>query len=512
MPAEDMDELELRAGFERLGWEYSLERGASPDHIKCIELGVKQPLSTINMTAPQLLAYNFGLTHPKFILSLDKGMGKTITYLSIGLTGEPENVIIVCPTNAMAAQRREILKHFPFYADKFVFVRGQVSQRYKQWRTPGARIFICTMATLQADIGGRSLGRGTTRTSEITAPDWALSSHLDHLSADEFHKYIRRRSKTWEQLKRLNPQTLIPDSGSPVASGPHDLWPALNLVDRKTWSSYWRYVDTFCETVESFGGKGKDIIGPKNVEGWRNAIAPHVFHRKKDPKDYPPKSRFIMDVDLQPWQRKLHDDLRERLIAIWEEGEGESNGLSIARNTGDVLYKARLALICPRALDPGLPVGAGIEAIVEDAEDLSHFVVSTPFRAPVPHLEAYLQAKGRRTWVLMGGLGIDPDQQDRIIDDFQRTGGVLIQTIQYATSYEFLHGPEHNYFLGYAGDPETNKQAEDRFQRVSSTKPSFHWYIRYPGTYDEDIITRLVVYGQNVNKLLDKGKYWDAFK
>lgn len=485
----------------------TLPREPSPDELKVLELGLKQPLPTLEMKAPQILGVNFGYTHKKFILSMDKGMGKTVVYLTYGLRGEPEHVILVCPTNAMAAQRREILRHFPFFADKWVFVRGQAHQRYKQWRTPDCRVFICTMATLQADCGFRLKSRGGTATSECIVPSWVLSSHLDTLNIDEFHKYLRRRSATWEFLKKLTPEQLCMDSGSPTKGSPADLWPALNLCDRKFWSTYWGYVDMWCETEPSFfgNGKGKNIIGPKHsaIPQWRNATAPYIFHRKKDPRDYPPKSRFIMDVDLPEWQRKLHDTLREELWAFTDTGS-----VITARNSLDALYRARLGLICPTCLDPGFAVGAGIEAIADDAEDLAHFVVSTPFRAPIPHLEAYLRSRGLRTWVLMGGLGIDPDQQDRIIDEFQNTGGVLLQTIKYATSYEFIKGPEHHYMLGYEYDNEDNKQAEDRFQRLSSTRPSFHWYIRYPGTYDEELITRLVTSGRNINALMNDGRLW----
>lgn len=504
-----MSDSNLENVFKTYGWAWDPEREPSPDQLKVIQMDLANPLSTLQMSAPQLLGHYYGITHPKHILAMDKGMGKTVVYLSVGLHGEPEHVIVICPTNAMAAQRREILRHFPFYADKFVIVRGQSHQRHKQWRTPNARIFICTMATFQSDIGKRTLRRGSDATSESIVPAWVHSSSgLDSLHIDEFHKYIRRRSKTWEALKGLQPQRLIPDSGSPVSSGPHELWPALHLVDRKKWSSYWRYVETFCDTIEGWGGRGKEILGPKNVEAWRNAIAPDVFYRKKDPRDYPPKSRFLVDVELPDWQRKLHDDLRDKLIAISED----SDAIIVAKTKLDALYRARIGLICPKALDESFDVGAGIEFIADDAEDLDHFVVTTPFRAPVPHLKDYLESKGRKVWILMGGLGIDPDTQDRIINEFESQGGALIQTTKYATSYEFINGPEHNYCLGYEYDPEDNKQAEDRFQRLSSTRPSFHWYLRFLNTYDEDLIDRIVIKGQNVNAMFDRGKYWDAFK
>lgn len=473
----------------------------SPDALRCIELGLQQPLPTIELKPPQLLYVSYGLTHKKHIQSMDKGMGKTIAYLIVALDGEPEYVIIVCPTNAMAAQRREILRHFPFYTDKFVFIRGQAAQRHKQWRTPGARVFITTMATLQADLGGRELRKGSGQYSQANVPPWVTSSALDHLQGDEFHKYIRRpKSGSFKALKKLTPGTLILDSGSPVSTGPHELWPALHLCDRKFWSSYWGYVNRFCVTDD--GPFGRQIIGPRNVDAWRAAVAPYVFHRRKDPRDYPSKSRFILDFDLEPWQRKLHDDLRNELWAF------TNDGVITARNSLDALYRARLGLICPKALDPSFGVGAGIEGILEDSSDLHHVIISTPFKLPIPHLKTHIESSGRRVWILAGGYGIDPDEQDRIIAEFQAQGGVLIQTIKYATSYEFIHGPEHNYFLGYEYDPEDNKQAEDRLQRISSTHPSFHWYVRFPGTYDEQLIEHLVIKGANVRRLMDDRRYW----
>lgn len=478
-------------------------REPSPDDLKVAELGLKQPLSTIELRSPQLLGFNYGLTHPKHILSMDKGMGKTIVYILTLLSGEPEHVIISCPTNAMSAQRREILRHFPHYADKWVIVRGTKDQRYKLWRTPGAKIFITTPATLQADTGGRAMRKDGPSSTSIVPP-WVLSSHLDGLSLDEFQKYIRnRQSKTLSQLLELTPGRLILSSGSPVSKGPQDLFAALHLVDRKFWSSYWRYVHQFCEVDD--GAFGKQIIGPKNVDSWRRAVAPYVFHRKKDPRDYPPKSRNFLEIDLEPWQRKLHDQLRNDLWAILKDGS-----ILTARNPLDATYKARLGLICPKVLDNSYGYGAGLEGIVDDAADseLTHFAISTPFKAPIPFIEQYLRERGYRVWILAGGRGISPDDQDRIIAEHQAQGGVIIQTIKYATSYEYL-GFEHNYFLGYEYDPEDNKQAEDRWSRVSSTLPCFHWYVKHPGTYDEDLINMLVEKSQNTFHLMDKGKYWD---
>lgn len=431
-------------------------------------------------------------------------MGKTIVYLLVGLEGFPEYVVVLCPTRAMAAQRREILRHFPFYASRYVFVRGNSTQRHKLWRTPNARVFITTPATFQSDTGGRILDRDSpSEKSNVIAPSWALSSSLDTLILDEFHKVIRRRqSGTFKQLKQLSPERLILSSGSAASKGPQDVWPALNLCDRKRWSSFWNYVNTFCD-VEEMPWGAKEIGPCINIEAWRQGVAPYIFHRKKRLGDYPPKTRETKYFELEPWQRKLHDDLRNDLMTE------TSSDFIIAQNSLDALFKARLALICPKALSPSLGYGAGLEGIVEDAQDseLTHFAISTPFRAPIPYIEEYLRAQGYNTWVLSGHRGIGPDEQDAIIKAHADRGGVIIQTIKYATSYEFL-GFEHNYFLGYEFDPEDNKQCEDRWSRQSSTLPCYHWYIAFDGTYDEELIDNMVYHSGNVRRLMDEGKYW----
>ena len=479
-------------------------RDPSPDELKVEALGLKQPLPTIRFTAPQLIAYNYGLHHKKFLLSMDKGMGKTIVYLSILLKGNPEHVVICCPTNAMGAQRRELLRHFPEYADRFVFVRGQAHQRAKLWQTPGAKIFICTAATFQTDCGGRELRKGSGQSSTAIVPPWVLSAqHFDGLGDDESHKTLRNRtSKRCGQLKELHPQREIFSSGSMASKGPQDVWAMLNIVDPKFWSSYWKYVHQFC-IVEDMGF-GKTILGPRNIDAWRNAVSPYIFHRKKDPRDYPPKNRHIIDIDLEPWQQKLHDSLRDSLWAFTKDG-----GLITAQNALDALIKIRMGMICPKYLDESFGWGAGLEGIVADAQDaeLSHFAISTPYRRPLDHIERYLRSCGYNVYILSGNRGLGPDEIDNIITQHQRTGGVLLQTIKFATSYEFL-GFEHNYFLGYEFDREDNLQAEDRWSRQSSTLPCYHWYIRHPNTYDEILIERMVERGQNVNMLMNDRKYW----
>ncbi|MEB3059324.1 hypothetical protein, partial [Parvimonas sp. D9] len=106
-------------------------------------LGLPRYLDTIDFKAPQKLAINFGLKTDRFVLSFDKGMGKTITYLTImHLRGVPK-LLIICGKNAMLAQRREILRHFPAWAASYTFIRGNRERRMRQW-SEDKRVYITT--------------------------------------------------------------------------------------------------------------------------------------------------------------------------------------------------------------------------------------------------------------------------------------------------------------------------------------------------------------------------------
>ncbi|MEB3025810.1 DEAD/DEAH box helicase family protein, partial [Parvimonas sp. M13] len=267
-------------------------------------LGLPRYLDTIDFKAPQKLAINFGLKTDRFVLSFDKGMGKTITYLTImHLRGVPK-LLIICGKNAMLAQRREILRHFPAWAASYTFIRGNRERRMRQW-SEDKRVYITTAQTLLADLGMRVPAAGQKQAPRI-APKWVESvAKVD----DEFHKRMRTcKSSYFEWMKGAPHSALILSSGSAAGKGPQDLWPALHVCDKKTFRGYWPYVNTFCEVAEY--GFGKQIVGVKNVNGWRRAVSPVVFHRRKDLKDYPQKTRSALEVEMEPWQQKIHDELR----------------------------------------------------------------------------------------------------------------------------------------------------------------------------------------------------------
>jgi hypothetical protein len=442
------------------------------------------------LKAPQRLAIYHGQIQPRFILSLDKGMGKTLTYLLLARLSGADRVIILCTRNAMSTQRSHIKRFFPEWADSFAFITGQAHQRQKLWNNPTTKVFICTYATFLADMGQRARSRGR------IAPDWA--SAPEFMICDEYHRVLRNKgSETFKLMKGLNPKRLVLSSGSAANKGPHSMWAALHLCAPKVFSSYWKYVNTFCMVDET--PFGKQIVGVKNVQGWRNSISPYVFHRKKDLKDYPRKTRQTLDVEMEPWQEKIHKDLKKRLLTILESGD-----LVLVKNTLEATIRIRQMMICPKFIDPSLGYGAGLEAILEDSvtSELTHFVISTPFTGPIPYINSFFQTKGLHAFSLQGGMG--PDEVDAEIAAWTKYGGVMVQSINFAESYE-LPAARIMYMLGYEHDPERNTQAEDRIHRDIRVTP--HpvdiYYVKHLNSYDEKVIEALAMHADNVHELMN---------
>lgn len=453
----------------------------------------------------QLAARSKLARNKRVILSLDKGLGKTSVILSIfedalvhkdvpGFT-----VLILTTGRGMGSYIRDIQK-FPEFEGKICIIEGNKVQRERLWRYSNAKYFICKYNTFLSDCGKFKQGvdaEDKTRFTSSIVPKWVLDGSVDGIVCDEFHRVFRRhKSAIFELLKKVAETTeyFFPMSGSAISKGPEDLWAALHLCDPKFWSSYWRYVYTWCEMDDT--GFGKTILGPKmdRTDKWQNAVEPYMFHCTKAMAagSTPPKVRDILEVELEPWQRQLVDGLWTELFAETPDGEFIFAGNSLTK-----LFKVRTALICPKVLSPSYGYGAALEGIWDEIEEgeLSRFAIFTPFRAPIPYIQTFLEEHGCHVCVLQGG--IDADEQENRLGLWRRQNAsasrpaAVLSTIKYAESWEI---PEcsYGYLLGREWDPEENKQAEDRLHRLISEEQVNIWYTKCKNTYDEDSIQSLL--------------------
>lgn len=462
-------------------------------------LHLTQPLETITLKAPQLLVHHYGLSHFRFVMSFDKGMGKTIAYLSTLYTdalakGKPFKVLLVCSENAKLAQRREIERHLHEHFKRWTFVEGTKPKRRSIWNSD-CDVFICTYDSLQADMGLRTSG-----SAERICPKW-VDQPETAMAFDEWHKKLRNKSSgCFKMLKKFQNKRMIFSSGSAGGKGAHSIWAVLHLCNPIKFPAYWPYVMRHCFIEET--SFGKKISGCVDVPRWRKEVSTNIFHRRKDSKDYPPKTRQALEVRMEPWQKKAHDQLQKELMLVLPDG-----GFFASPNVLAATSKLRQFMICPKVISPEYGWGACLEGALADAQEseLTHWVISTPFKEPIPWMQQFLAEHNIHSEVLTGGLGLKANEIEERIELWTRRGGVMIQTIQFAESYE-LPAARHMYMLGYLHDPEQNAQAEDRIHRDIRVTPDpvDIYYVKALKSYDENIIEAMSNSADNVHALMHR--------
>lgn len=304
--------------------------------------------------------------------------------------------------------------------------------------------------------------------------------HVDVLVNDELHRVMRTRNKVWAAQKRLAFDHYIGMSATWASRGPQDCFPVLNLVNPRTFSSYWSFVETWCYVIDSQWGK--EITGVRNVENLRKMLGSR-YYRSRTWRDVgnqfrpegntDPVIRRAERVPMSKQQRKLIDDLRRDMVA--DLGPDRI----VTQNSVVQLTRLLQLAISPQILIPSAEPGGVIDWMVDKVSDDPHTVVFCPFREGLDVLRQALIKDGYPEYkIFMFRGGMKPDEVTATISMWKKTQGVALCTIAFAQSFD-LDTTETAYGLGFDWDPNNNIQAEGRLRRLDSilTSPCAMTYI-----------------------------------
>ena len=408
----------------------------------------------------------------KAILEIDPGLGKSRIAIECYMALCPTSkVLIVCSKKALNTWRREFPKWTTCSEDEVTIIEGSPAVRRRLWTKP-SRVKVITY--------------------QSGANDMAYVEKFDPtMIVDDECKIKRGRKvnfKKWLKACR-DVKYYIPMDGTLVVNGPQDLWPFLHTLNPKLFSSYWKYVNTFCNVVD--GAFGREIAGPKNTKALANVLAPR-FVRIKDTDpgiaDQRPKlTRDFKLIDMTGEQSQLYRDLAEDMLAITPGGE-----LVVSPSMLAMQVRHRQILICPKILDETMGYGSAIDHLLDNMEDDPHVVVFTPFAKALPHLRAAMVERGyQEPYVLKGG--VDSVTVGKVVNGFNGPEGkqrATLCTIAFAESFE-LWTAKSCHFIGYDWRADLNYQAEKRLHRLITPHPVQSWYYRYRGTVDDRVLERL---------------------
>lgn len=432
----------------------------------------------------------FFLSHPKSLILYEPRLGKTVVSCNVlALDPKTSSVLIACSKNAMSVWIDHIKVWFnhliPDKKVDFRIIRGKggnsALQRQEEWTRPREAdtitVYLVTFAALLIDWPFLQQKKLTT---------------FDTIIGDEVHRVLRsHKTKTSGMFRWLvkNCRRCHLLSGTMVSKwGPADYFAALQVLNGYEFSSYWKYVNTWCITFQ--GMWGMEIVGPKNREQFHRMMSRYC--RMRDRATYGPQMPSIVRdriyFDLDSKIRALYDQIGREKFAITPNGN-----VVVARNSLEKFARKRQLVTCPAIIDPTLGVGAAFEYVLghleeakEDDDQLSqHIVIFTSLRKAIPHFTAALVAAGYRDVFTLAG-GTEPEDLVRITNDFTRTKGIMLCTTQFAQAFS-LSSSRICFHIGWSYDPNENKQAEDRLVAQQGDYSINSWYMSATNTDDDDL-------------------------
>jgi len=320
--------------------------------------------------------------------------------------------------------------------------------------------------------------------------------------ADEYHKTMRsKETKTYAAFKRITYEVpyLFMVSGTPARKHPGSMWTMFNIIAPKVFTSYWRFVNTYCVTVTT--QFGVEIIGPKNVQGLHKIMCEFTAYIPKEVvASYLPKGRRdIITIEMTDYQAKVYKKLCKEMICELDNKQLIVTPTILAR-----IVKFRQLLCCPKTVDPTTKdIGGALEYILDTFDDDDHIVIFVPFRDAVTCIQQDLVAAGHKNvFALMGGISVAEANEQRQL--FRETKGIMLCTVQYAESFD-LETCKTSWFNGYDYSLDVNEQAEGRTQRAISKSSTVFWhYLQYQDTVDMDFLAALHHDYRNMKRIYER--------
>lgn len=319
----------------------------------------------------QVDAVNFLVAKPRALLGLAPGLGKTFTSL-IAADQFTGTKLIIAPLSLLRNWQMEIVKWI-----------GEESQIWHR------------------KIGDPSQVRWTITNIETAVKYQEELSKMGFVNVilDESILVKNRKAKRTKAIKALVKKvpTVWLLSGAPISKFADDIWAQLNILDPKDFSSYWRFVERYCDWYQDQWGR--HIHGNKDLDMLMSDLEHIYFARTQDQVlDLPPWIFRTFPVPMKSGQYKAYLEMEEEFM------------MSLPDDDESVLAPnalVKLLRLLQISSNPGLIRGVNECPKWDAARELidlkpGPILIWTSFKTTARVLYDILAKKGRKIAVLTG--------------------------------------------------------------------------------------------------------------
>lgn len=283
-------------------------------YLKMLDMYDEQDADYLSRTKPfehQMESFNYALTHNKFLLGDEQGLGKTKQALDIAVARKHKmrHCLIVCGVNNL---KWNWYKEVEIHTNEKAHILGSRVNRK-------GKTVIGSSAERLADLK-QIHDEYFLITNIETLRDKSIQSQIKKMCSDgiigmtiidEIHKCKNSQSKQGKAIHCCCSYYRLALTGTPLMNNPVDLYNVLKWLEVENHSLTY-FKNLYCE-MGGFGGY--EIIGYKNLDQLENSLNRNMLRRRKEEVlDLPPKIYTDELLDLDSSQDKLYRDVTNQII------------------------------------------------------------------------------------------------------------------------------------------------------------------------------------------------------
>lgn len=283
-------------------------------YLKMLDIYDEQDADYLSRTKPfehQMESFNYALTHNKFLLGDEQGLGKTKQALDIAVARKHKmrHCLIVCGVNNL---KWNWYKEVEIHTNEKAHILGSRVNRK-------GKTVIGSSAERLADLK-QIHDEYFLITNIETLRDKSIQSQIKKMCSDgiigmtiidEIHKCKNSQSKQGKAIHCCCSYYRLALTGTPLMNNPVDLYNVLKWLEVENHSLTY-FKNLYCE-MGGFGGY--EIIGYKNLDQLENSLNRNMLRRRKEEVlDLPPKIYTDELLDLDSSQDKLYRDVTNQII------------------------------------------------------------------------------------------------------------------------------------------------------------------------------------------------------
>lgn len=308
-----------------------------------------------------------------------------------------------------------------------------------------------------------------------------LDTKWDMIIWDEAHRLKNEESQTARGASYLKAEYKLMLTGTPGSKHPGDIYNLLKILDKKSFNSYWGFINHFFNTIQGF----RDIVPGylKKPQQFQKLLERYMIRKtKQDVLDLPEKIMIDVPVKMSDKQFKVYQKAENDYLKPAPEGE------DIILTDVERFIRLNQISMASQILDensktPSIVIDTTLD-ILEDIPD--RCIVSATYINMSGILHNRISKKFKDRQVYLVNSKISNHKRNDIIEEFKENPtGILVTTIKCLSEGFNIDCCNNIIFTDLDWNSGINLQHQERIHRMTTTEQKYYYQIIVEDTVNE---------------------------